>query len=130
MVGRGAPLRTVEPSERVEELETYIALLGSGDADVLVLQKLVLLCLENPVLETSSPPLSPAFGYPTSPSPFIGTSRSLPSLQAEMWEQNKGFERLFNALIKYLEPIKVSYIFFDALISTNNSGTSEARRGD
>ncbi|KAJ6516109.1 clasp N terminal-domain-containing protein [Mycena sanguinolenta] len=106
LVAQGTPLKAVNDVDRVQELQNYITMLENGDADISVLQKLALLAIENPVTETASSPLSPDFAYPASPSPFVNPSRSLPSLHADMWGKNKNFERLFNALLSFLQPTK------------------------
>ena len=105
VVERGTPLKAVEPADRIHELNSYIAALEEGDASIRVLQKLALLCVENPVVEPSSPPSSP---YPTSPSPFHSSARSVPSLHGDIWAKDKNFHRLFNALIKFLSPTLAS----------------------
>ncbi|KII95772.1 hypothetical protein PLICRDRAFT_48721 [Plicaturopsis crispa FD-325 SS-3] len=102
IVEHGTPLKAVQAEDRVQELQTYIAALENGDASIRVLQKLALLCIENPVMEPPSPTSS--VYTPASPSPFILTSRALPSLHPDMWTNDKSFERLFNALIKFLDP--------------------------
>jgi CLIP-associating protein 1/2 len=95
-----------EPSERKEELNECIAALEQGLADVLVLKKLALLCRQNPVNEPISP-ITPDFSDPASPSPFLGRTRTLPSLRQDLWHQDKTFERLFNVLVQYLDPARV-----------------------
>lgn len=106
MVERGTPLKAIEPSDRVQELRGYITALEQGEVSVRTLQKLALLCIENPVPEPTSPSLS--HGYPSSPSPFSTASRSVPSLHDDMWSKDKNFERMFNGLIKFLDPSLVS----------------------
>jgi CLIP-associating protein 1/2 len=66
--------------------------------------------MENPVAELSSPPPSPGGADPSSPSPFV-VSESMPSLHSDMWEKNKTFERLFRALILYLDPSRVRFYY-------------------
>ncbi|KAJ7276185.1 clasp N terminal-domain-containing protein [Mycena haematopus] len=106
LVAQGTPLKAITNVDRVQELQNYIAMLENDDADVSVLQKLALLAIENPVTDPASSPLSPEFGYPASPSPFVNPSRSLPSLHSDMWGKDKNFERLFNALLSFLQPTK------------------------
>ncbi|KAJ7179334.1 clasp N terminal-domain-containing protein [Mycena filopes] len=106
LVAQGTPLKAMDDGDRVQELQSYISMLENDDVDVRVLQKLALLSIENPITETASSPLSPEFGYPASPSPFINPSRSLPSLHSDMWGKNKNFERLFDALVLFLQPVK------------------------
>lgn len=44
---------------------------------------------------------------PGSPSPF--EARVIPSLHADIWNKDKNFERLFNALIAFLDPSRVTF---------------------
>ena len=105
VVEHGTPLKGVEPSDRVQELESFIVALERRPVAVRTLQKLALLCIENPVVDPTS--LSNAdFSAPYSPSPF--SNRSIPSLHSDMWTKEKNFERLFNGLITFLEPSRVS----------------------
>ncbi|KAJ7699888.1 clasp N terminal-domain-containing protein [Mycena rosella] len=104
LVIQGTPLKAVVDVDRIQELGSYITMLENDDVDVRVLQKLALLAIENPITESASSPLSP--DYPASPSPFINPSRSLPSLSSDMWSKNKNFERVFNALLSFLQPTK------------------------
>ena len=108
IVARQAMPSRKETSSRVKELEDCIITLVKGDPGIQILQKLAILCLENPITEHLSPPPSPSLGLPISPSPFIAPSRTLPSLQSDIWDAGKNFERLFNSLIKFLEPGKAS----------------------
>ena len=101
-------MKTTEPSDRVEELNTFIFALEQGQADVPLLQKLARFCIENPAVDIFSPPLSPISLQPSSPSPFIEKSASFPTLTSQMWTKDKNFDRFFNALMKFLEPTKVS----------------------
>ena len=107
VVNEDPAVRTGEPSDRQQELEGLIAALEHGPADVLVLKKLALLCRENPVNEPISP-ISPDFSEPLSPSPLFGSAaRTLPGLRSDLWSAGKAFERLFAALVLYLDPSKV-----------------------
>ncbi|KAG6890930.1 hypothetical protein C0995_000887 [Termitomyces sp. Mi166 len=104
LISQGTPLRATQSADKVKDLQNYITELADGELGVHGLQKLALFSIENPASNTS-PPLSPGKGVPNSPSPF-STSRSLPSLHADLWEVDKNFERLFNALIQFLDPSK------------------------
>ena len=95
-----------ELSDRKAELNGYISALEEGLADVLVLKKLVHLCRQNPVNEPISP-ISPDFSDPATPSPLFGRTRTLPTLRSDLWHQDKSFERLFNAVVQYLDPARV-----------------------
>lgn len=81
-----------------QTLQTYITALEQGSADVPVLKSLAHLCAQNPVHEPLSP-VSPAFSVP--PSPSLSPSR------AEFWTQDRLFDRLFNALVQFLDFRKV-----------------------
>lgn len=105
VVSQGKPLRATQSTDKVKELQSYITKLADGETDIHGLQELALFSIENPVSDTD-PPLSPGQEVLSSPSPFY-TSRSLPSLHADLWEVDKNFDRLFNALIQFLEPSKV-----------------------
>lgn len=100
------PFTAGEPSDRREELNSYIAQLGKGSADTRVLKKLAILCRLSPVNEPLSP-ISPALSDPSSQSPVFGSSRTLPLLKSDLWTQGKLFDRVFDALVKFLDPGKV-----------------------
>lgn len=104
VIEHGTPLKAVGSSDRVEELEGFITALEQSPVSVRVLQKLALLCIENPVADASSPTSN--FSMPTSPSPF--ETRAIPPLHDDIWTGDKRFQRLFNALIAFLEPSRVS----------------------
>jgi CLIP-associating protein 1/2 len=106
VVEHGTPLKGVEPADRVRELQGFITALEKQSVSIRVLQKLALLCLENPTIDPASPSLS-NFSIPASPSPF--NTRAIPSLHSDMWIADKNFERLFNALIKFLDPSRVRF---------------------
>ncbi|KAG6911650.1 hypothetical protein DXG01_007900 [Tephrocybe rancida] len=105
VVSQGMLLPETESTDKVGELQGYIIELASGKIDIHGLQKLALFSIENSASNSDSPPLSPGIDGLNSPSPFY-TSRSLPSLHTNLWEVNKTFERLFNALIQFLDPAK------------------------
>ncbi|KAL4081701.1 clasp N terminal-domain-containing protein [Scleroderma yunnanense] len=115
-IGQGTPLKAVETEDRLQEFQEYISALEEGDADVRVLQKLTLICANNPIPADSASPLSPGLGLPSTTSPFIAITRSLPPLIPDMWMKDKSFERLFGSLIKYLEPSKDAECLEYALI--------------
>ncbi|KAF7301458.1 hypothetical protein MIND_00711100 [Mycena indigotica] len=105
LITQSTPFRPIGEGDRSQELQGYIqALENSGD--VHTLQKIALLAVENPVSDAAASPLSPEFALPTSPSPFVNASHSLPSLHTDMWSKNKNFDRLFNALLAFLQPEK------------------------
>ncbi|PPQ79539.1 hypothetical protein CVT25_003421 [Psilocybe cyanescens] len=87
-----------------QELDALISQLDKGDIDVPALQRLAIICMENAVVEPSSPSMSTA-SYPSSPTPLT-PAHSLPTLHVDIWEKNKTFEKLFSALMKYLEPTR------------------------
>ncbi|KAF8665624.1 hypothetical protein AX16_000079 [Volvariella volvacea WC 439] len=107
LLEQGMAANRPSSSNKESELKIYIEQLSREEVDVQVLKQLALLSVENPTAENGTPPMSPDFSsYPLSPSPFIGSSRSIPSLHSEMWEKDKNFEKLFNALLQYLDPTK------------------------
>jgi CLIP-associating protein 1/2 len=103
-LGHATPLKATAAEDRVQELNDYITALESDQTDIRVLQKLALLCSNNPIPSATTSPLSPGLGLPSTVSPFLGISRSLPPLIPDIWTKEKSFERLFNALIKFLNP--------------------------
>ncbi|KAJ7638613.1 clasp N terminal-domain-containing protein [Roridomyces roridus] len=133
LVAQGTPLKA--DADRTQELQSYIEMLENSDVDVAVLKKLALLSVENPAVDSVSSPLSPDFGYPASPSPFMNPSRSLPSLHADMWGKNKNFDRLFNALLAFLQPTQSEEVLEYGLIVMweileNQAIYIEGREGD
>ncbi|KAF7965882.1 hypothetical protein HWV62_32610 [Athelia sp. TMB] len=104
LIDHGTPLKAIEPYDRTQELRGFITALEQGQVTIRVLQKVALLCIENPVADPSSP-TSP-FSTPASPSPF--EARKIPPLHADIWTKDKNFERLFNALVTFLDPSRVS----------------------
>ena len=113
MVNEDSAVRTAEASDRQEQLEGFIAALehghGPGDCDVPVLRKLALFCRANPANEPLSP-ISPDFsaaGPLGPPSSFGGGARTLAGFRTDLWARGKAFERLFAALVLYLDPGRV-----------------------
>jgi CLIP-associating protein 1/2 len=106
VIQQGTPLTDREDPD--QELQGYIHNLKQGQADIRVLQKLAWLCIEHPATTTPSPIQSPRFGSPGSPSPFLPSSRSLPLFQSDLWMKDKNFEKVFNALIKFVTLAEVS----------------------
>ncbi|KAG9219191.1 hypothetical protein CCMSSC00406_0001601 [Pleurotus cornucopiae] len=89
---------------KLDEINSCISAFESGNCDIAQLKRIAMLCRRNPVAE---PPLSPfEFSSPTSPSPFLTPANSVPSLQIEIWDKDKNFERLFNALMAFMSPEK------------------------
>lgn len=87
------------------ELQKLIAVLEGGEPTLAILQQLASICAATKVLDTS-PPLSPMLDGPVSPSPF-NVSQSMPSLHPDIWEKDKTFNKLFQALAQYLHDTKV-----------------------
>jgi CLIP-associating protein 1/2 len=109
VIQQGTPLKGVKPSERIQELQGYISSLESGVAGKKTLQKLALLCIENPAAESISSPYSAEY---STPSPFAPPARSLPSLKSDMWAKDKNFDRMFKALMNYMHPSLVWTVLF------------------
>ncbi|KAI0751370.1 clasp N terminal-domain-containing protein [Daedaleopsis nitida] len=97
-----SPHEDVGTPDREQTLQPYIAALDQGSADVPVLKNLARLCTQNPVHEPLSP-VSPAFSVPLTPSPLDGFARQLTPSRSDYWRQDKLFDRLFNALVKFLD---------------------------
>ncbi|KAG6378472.1 clasp N terminal-domain-containing protein [Boletus reticuloceps] len=134
-IERGTPLKGVEPADRVEELQNFVTALEDGNADIRVLQKLALLCSNNPIPADTASPLSPRLGLPSSPSPFILTMRTLPPVVPDMWTKAKSFDRLFDGLLKFLDPTKDAVQLEYALIVVweileNQAAFLEGREGE
>ena len=106
-ISQGTPLKAVEVEDRLQEFQEYVSVLEDGGADVGVLQKLTLICANNPIPAHSASPLSFGLGLSSTTSPFVAITRSLPPLIPDMWMKDKSFERLFDGLMRYLEPSKV-----------------------
>lgn len=92
------------------ELPKLIAVLEGGEPTLTTLQGLASICTANKVINTS-PPLSPMLDGPLSPSPFNG-SQSMPFPHPDMWEKDKTFDKLFGALMQYLNGAKVLVMMF------------------
>ncbi|KZT72610.1 hypothetical protein DAEQUDRAFT_722772 [Daedalea quercina L-15889] len=90
-----------EHADREEELQEYISALEQSSADIPALRNMALLCTQIPVIEASSP-TSPDFAAPLTPSPAIGSSDSLPSFAKGFWSLRKNLDRLFDALVSFL----------------------------
>lgn len=115
-IDHGTPLKGIEVEDRLQELHEYINALEQGDPDVRVLQKLSLVCTNNPVPPDSASPLSLGLGLPSATSPFLAVTRSLPPLIPDMWKKDKNFERLFDSLMKLLQPSKDGQLLEYALV--------------
>jgi CLIP-associating protein 1/2 len=114
VVDQAPVLSSSDGSSVEDELQGAISALEQNKADTRLLQRLSRLCIENPstVTEPASPVSSSfdSFGQtPASPSPFIvDDSQHTPQLaHSELWTKGKKFERLFNALMIFLDPAKV-----------------------
>jgi CLIP-associating protein 1/2 len=115
VVQHGTPLKGVGPVDRMAELQEYTSALESGSADLSTIQKLALLCVENPVDDVSPSSLSHSPSFEVRGLPSIGSSRQIPSLGADMWADGKNCDRLFTALVNFLVPTKVNlYVGFVA----------------
>ena len=95
---------TTPPGDLSSLIEGCITELLAGSADSTTFYRIAELSLQNPVT-TTSPPMSP-LNDPSSPISF-DSSRSLPSLHCDVWEENKKFDRLLKAMVESLSPEKV-----------------------
>lgn len=103
---QGSPLKGVKPTDRTDELVHYITALEAGSADARTLQKLALLCFENPIIDPLSSG-SNGVSDPVSPSPSVINARAVPPLHKDLWTESKHFDRLFDGLTKFLTPDRV-----------------------
>lgn len=121
VIDQGATISS-DVAQRAQELEEYTAALDKGIADLPTLRKLILLCHRNPYHAPTSPPASPfpreagngTPMSPTSPSPhamYLGKS-GFPVMLGDIWDGGSRSEKLFNALCTFLQPDKVSSIFW------------------
>ncbi|KAI0771878.1 clasp N terminal-domain-containing protein [Trametes elegans] len=90
---------------REDTLKAHMVALEQGSADVAVLKQLARLCSQNPAHEPLSP-VSPGFPAPHALSPLDGVGRTQASSTADCWTQDKLFDHLFTALVKFLDPRK------------------------
>ncbi|KAH9943078.1 clasp N terminal-domain-containing protein [Epithele typhae] len=88
-------------SDRESAVRALVAALEDDSADVAALKTLARLCAHNSLREPLSPS-SPAFSVPLTPSFIDGSGNQLS--RSEFWEKDKLFDRLFNALVKFLNP--------------------------
>lgn len=91
------------PGTQEVDLSSYIAALETETDAVDTLQKLTLFCIANPSIDAAS---SSGIASPTSPSPFITPSSSDSSMNTELWEKNRRFDKMFEALLRHLDPSK------------------------
>ena len=100
---KDSPLRKSDSAAKMSELNQYITELEQGSANVEILQKLALLCIDNPIDEPQSPILAPV--RPSSPTSASEKFRH--TLVLNMWTKDKNFERMLAGLLKYLTDTKV-----------------------
>lgn len=105
MTDKGSPLTGMSRPAQLVELKRVISALEDGTADISTLKDLAHLCSDNPVQENGlldTMNLSES-SYPDSPTPIIkklGGSKTI-------WEEEKIFNRMFNALLAYLSVDRV-----------------------
>ncbi|KAF9057392.1 clasp N terminal-domain-containing protein [Panaeolus papilionaceus] len=90
--------------DRLQELEQQISELGAEKGTVETLKRLALFCAENSVVDVTSPPLSPHDRQPGSPTPL--STSSLVPLHTDVWEKSNIFDKIFKALITFIEASK------------------------
>ncbi|OJT13545.1 Protein STU1 [Trametes pubescens] len=100
-----APVEDAGTPERDDSLKASVVALEDGSADVAALKKLARLCAQNPAHDPLSP-VSPGFAVPLTPSPMDRVARPLVTHQTDYWTQDKLFDHLFTALVKFLDPRK------------------------
>lgn len=100
-----AEASSVKSSTHTEDLENLISELVHGKGGIAVLKRLTIICKDNATIDPSSPSISSS-SHTSSPSP--SKPLDLPStLHLSIWEKNKTFDRLFDAILKYLNPSRV-----------------------
>lgn len=108
MVKQAASPDTGRVSDYRQELNGWIAALEQGSVEPAILKKVALFCRQHPVNEPMSP-ISPALSDPSSPTLHGKPTSSQATLKTDFWNQDKTFDRLFNALIQVLNPSTVSH---------------------
>lgn len=106
LVVKGRTVTTTQGDALHAELRRLITTLESGEPNVASLQQLTFICMANKASD-ASPPLSPMFDEPASPSPFAA-SQSMLSLYSDIWDKDRMFDRLFRGLMQYLNLAKDS----------------------
>lgn len=109
VIDKGSPFKGADEKTKVSELKRFITALADESADITILKKLALLSMENPVQEDLSE-MSAAFSFPATPSP-LNLQFKRGALKTTIWDEEKLFDRLFNALMQYLTYQKVSLEF-------------------
>lgn len=103
MFDQASLLKTSSSLERVNDLQDITTALENDLADVAALKQLAIICAENPVPEANS-----ESHLPTSPTSPI-SKRSQIMSHTKLWETDQTFEKLFKALMAYMQPSKVCY---------------------
>jgi CLIP-associating protein 1/2 len=98
----GTPLKSTQSSQK-QELLQYVAALEGGKASLRTLQKLVLICNQNPSVGESlaSASTQTSFGSPLSPTPLRSIERQGPRPD-DVWEDGRIVDRLFVALSTFV----------------------------
>jgi len=114
VINQGAQA-SLDPSQKVKELEEYTRALETEEANLATLKKLIVLCHQNPSQNSSSPPTSPLSSKignvpltPASPSPRSFTEHT--TVLGDIWDGGKRSGALFNSLCTFLKPDKVYLI--------------------
>ncbi|KAF9563665.1 hypothetical protein CPC08DRAFT_705806 [Agrocybe pediades] len=94
--------RTKAPPSVGQELEDIVGALDRGDANVQMLKRLAMICMENAAPDSLSPSMSTG-SNPSSPTPLNGSSVAK-ALHVDIWEKNNMFDRFFKSLMNYLQP--------------------------
>ena len=114
VIDKGGSLKGADRDTQLNELLRCVSALEDGSADVAVLKKLALLCLDNPVHD-DAPNMNDS-SFPITPSP---TDNGFGTMNVEdtIWNNEKIFDRLFDALMKYLSPSRVSDLYDSLILS-------------
>ncbi|OCB84439.1 hypothetical protein A7U60_g8425 [Sanghuangporus baumii] len=104
LIDKGSPLKGSDQDTQLRALKNCISALEDGSADAATLKKLALLCLDNPVLDEASD-MSLSSSFLASPTPRNGRLEKLQT-EESIWRKEKLFDRMFDALKKFLTPDK------------------------
>ena len=105
VIDKGSPFKGADDKHKLSELKRFISALEDGSADVTILKKLALLCRDTALHEDLSE-MNTVFSFPATPSP-LNLQFNGGSLKATIWDEEKLFDRMFDALMSFLTAQKV-----------------------
>ena len=106
MIDKGSPLRDSTNTTSESDLKRFVDVLEQGTADIAAMKKLALLSREYPARDNLSlSGFSSSMSFPASPTPK-GKVPKLGLGEANIWKDEKLFDRLFAGLMEYLSKSK------------------------